>query len=201
MADTHALPKPRIKKHLIDKIANLSSTEHMEIFKMLREAGVPFTQNSNGVFINFRSVTEGVISEIDKFVTFCFENKKDLDEYDKRLNECKLNNNMSVFKVGNTISGDEILNSCALDEFLASSSESGPDVNWVQAIKEDKERERLEAMIEVLENNIQRVHRKKTCNIRFANAKKKYARKVVPSETKKLESDYVDNLTTEPYKN
>jgi hypothetical protein len=80
------------RKALFDKINNLSSTEHEEILKIIKSHNVSYSRNKNGVFFNLSSLEDNVIDDIDRFVTYCMSNKKDLDEYDKIINECKMNN-------------------------------------------------------------------------------------------------------------
>lgn len=87
----------RQRKQLIQRTQELGPTEHEEIFKILSTSGIGHTRNKNGVFINLSSVPDEVLCLVHKFVDFCIGNKHDLDEYDKRLNECKLNQNYQAF--------------------------------------------------------------------------------------------------------
>ena len=84
-----------VKRQLSDKINSLGSTEHIEIFKILQEHGVPHSENNNGVFFNLTTLDEGILKRIHDFVNYCYENKTELDEYDKRLKECKFRNNIT----------------------------------------------------------------------------------------------------------
>lgn len=87
------------KKKLFDKITFLSKTEHEEIFKLIKKYNeqntnqIYFSKNKNGVFFNLSDINDIVCNEIENFVNYCIENKKILDDYDKKLNECKINNN------------------------------------------------------------------------------------------------------------
>lgn len=82
----------RLLKVLFDKINNLGPTEHLEIFKILQDQGIAFTENNNGVFFNLTSLPKEVHEKVDEFVEYCCDNKKELDEYDLKLQECKYNN-------------------------------------------------------------------------------------------------------------
>ena len=86
----------KYRKILFEKINNLSTTEHEEIYKMISNYNVEFTQNKNGIFFNISNVDDRLIEEINKFVFYCMGNKTILDEYDKKLNECKINNNFET---------------------------------------------------------------------------------------------------------
>lgn len=75
---------------LSQRISELGETEHNEILKILQRHGVSQTSNRNGIFVNLSSVPDSVIDEMSSFVTYCISNKVQLDEYDKRMNECKI---------------------------------------------------------------------------------------------------------------
>lgn len=79
----------RARKNLVERIKGLGLTEHDELLRILKAHGVPFTQNSNGVFINISAVDDVIIDEMQRFVSFCVTNMQELDDYDKRLNDCK----------------------------------------------------------------------------------------------------------------
>ena len=78
------------RKNLNDKIADLGRNEHEEIFNILLSHDQDYTRNKNGVFVNFSDVPDDVIAKIDAFVAFCIDNKQRLDEYDKKIQECKM---------------------------------------------------------------------------------------------------------------
>lgn len=175
------------KRQLIEQIANLGTTEHAEIFKIIG-ANVKYTQNSNGVFLNFKELSNDTVEEIRKFVDFCLENKTQLDEYDLKLNECKLNNKFDA-------PGEVSSELTSLDVVI--NSGGGCCDEWIDKLKESKQKERIDNVVEVLEGNLQRITKKKTCNTRFSNAKKKYGRKVVVD--KRNDGETLNVLNPEPY--
>ena len=79
----------RKKRTLVDKINHLGPTEHMEILKLLKEHGALYTENANGVFFNLTTLEQSAFDKIDEFVEYCCDNKRELDEYDQKLQECK----------------------------------------------------------------------------------------------------------------
>jgi cobalamin biosynthesis protein CobT len=83
------------KKTIVDKVSQLTSTEHNEIFKILEKNGVPHSRNKNGCFFDLRTVDEKVLGDIEQFVSYCIDNKASLEEYNKQLSECKLRGTMS----------------------------------------------------------------------------------------------------------
>lgn len=83
------------KKQLMTKISNLGPTEHFEIYKILQQNGVAYSENKNGVFFNLSAMPEALLKEIEAFVSYCYENISELEEYNKMLNECKFRNNIN----------------------------------------------------------------------------------------------------------
>lgn len=185
----------RYKKALLDKINRLSNIEHEEIFKLMRQKNEPFTQNKNGVFFNLSLISDEIISEIEKFVEFCLKNKQELDEYDKKLNECKISNNYTLLQRQDTQS--ELL-PFQLDAVLAPKNEikMEQENDWLAVISENKYTEKLTQFMENLNESVDKLNKKKNSG-KFINAKKRYARRVV--NDKKIELDLISDLASEAY--
>lgn len=180
----------RQKKHLLEKINRLSVTEHDEIFKMMRANNIPFTQNKNGVFFNLTMVSSDVLERTEQFVDYCIKNKKELDEYDKKLNECKLSNKYD--KIWMVSAADAPGEARPLGAVLTETKQE----DWQAVMQEIRSSEKLTSFVELLENNIDRIAKKKT-NTKFANAKKRYARRL--NTEKKFEAELPNNLEAEEY--
>lgn len=84
------------KKLLVDKIGTLTSMEQNEIFKILKLHDVVYSQNTNGCFFNMSIVGEDALQQIEQFVQYCTDNKKHIEEYNKKLNECKMRGTLDV---------------------------------------------------------------------------------------------------------
>lgn len=67
------------RRALVDDIYGLSKDEHIEIFKILRESTNKYTKNDNGIFINITVLSDSVLERIYRFVSFCKDNKKNLE--------------------------------------------------------------------------------------------------------------------------
>lgn len=96
-----------MRKLILDKVRQLGPTEHQEIFSLLQEHGIAFSSNSNGVFINLSTVPDDVLMIIKAFVEYCAINKAGLDEYEKKLQECKITHkfdSISTLADGNRVS-------------------------------------------------------------------------------------------------
>lgn len=201
---TQKIFSTRDRKGLIEKIAQLSPTEHEEILKIIRQHNnISYSQNRNGVFINLKTVPNNVVGKVNEFVQFCLENKQHLDEYDKRINECKLGNKLAVADIASSsedANGSNPNNkSQPLAQVMTRLRESNnQDTEWHKALKETKAMEKVENLLDVLETNFQKIHKKKTCNMKFSNAKKKYARRVGVSD-KRGDADMVSNLLSDAY--
>lgn len=185
----------RFKKLVIDKISKLGSTEHEEIFKILDRNNIPYTKNSNGVFFNLNTVSEEVINEINTFVSYCQQNQEELDAYDKKINECKINNNLNdVMQIQTAHSMNAGLNN-DLGEIIG---EKVTDVRPKETLKElINVNTKAKTLVNMLEHNLDKVQ-KKNHNTKYMNAKKRYSRKMNPE--KKSAGEIMNILTKEQYK-
>lgn len=183
----------RSKKYLLEKIAKLSQTEHDEIFKLIKTSNTPYTQNKNGLFVNMSVLPEEILGKVDLFVDFCLKNKSELDEYDKRISECKINNNYDML---NSKPGDIsfVPEKKHLNDFMSSVTKQQD--NWQRVLAEAKKDEKVATLATMLEDNFDRVHKKRG-NMKYVNAKKKYARRVAIE--KKIDQDLYNVLVQESY--
>jgi len=152
------------RQQLLQRINKLSETEHIEIFKMLTSNNVHYTQNNNGVFLNLSNVDESIVHQISEFVEFCIMNKIQLDEYEKKMQDCKRNNH---FNVENTKESDEyhfINNNGQRDEIQE---------KWDQVIELAPNNEKIVSYIDEL----MCAKEKKKCSTKFNSAKKKYSKR------------------------
>lgn len=86
----------RTRKLILDKVRQLGPTEHHEIFTLLKTHDIAYSSNSNGVFINLSTVPDDVLATVKKFVDYCALNKTGLDEYEKKLQECKITHKFDI---------------------------------------------------------------------------------------------------------
>lgn len=178
------------KRQILERINSLTSTEHEEIFNILQRLNVTnFTSNKNGIFFNLSTLNDSEIEEIDKFVDFSINNKKDLDEYDKKLNECKINTNIINLDLkaiaeskpteGHSISALPIRDFATIHlEQAVDAKNAQKIVNFIEKITTDR-------------------CGKKKINVKFHNAKKKYSKKVLSDS--KFECEYSNDLLFEEY--
>lgn len=175
----------RIRRKLFENINILSTTEHAEIYKIIQKtkpADVLFSKNKNGVFFNLSEIDDDLFKRLDDFVSYCLLNKKTLDDYDQRINECKLNPNLG-FPTDLHIKLDDL-----------PKSTTGKGENWNEIIRDQKSITHLANYIENISKNLENIIKKNPCNTKFNMAKKKYAKQIFPE--KKVEES---NLQLEVY--
>jgi hypothetical protein len=170
------------KKLLFEKISTLSRTEHEEIFKIIKDK-TSYSKNNNGVFFNMSSLPSDIIGEIKKFVDYCLGNKKDLDEYDKKINDCKMNITLNI----------------TLQD-LSKTVVPQPDVeDWTALANETKSSQRVLAFVESVITDRDKTVKKKV-NLKFTNAKKKYAKRAADrkydSDTELDKDEVYENMTS-----
>lgn len=154
----------KFRKALFEKINNMTKTEHEEIFKIIRSSSnnANYSKNKNGVFFNMSTLDSNIIEKVDNFVNYCMNNKKDLDDYDKKINECKINNNL----VHIIPRGLEDVTKPILSQ----------QEDWSDVTCEPKSIQKITQFIEKLMADHEKIGKKKV-NQKFSNAKKKYSKK------------------------
>ena len=166
------------KKNLLLDINTLSKTEHEEIYRILsKEDKIAFSKNKNGVFFNLSNIEDDVFIKLENFVQYCMNNKKDLDDYDKKINECKMNGGHIQLNLNN----------------LPKDTLEPVKEDW-NTIVDPKSIQRLSTYIEKIMDSKEKTI--KRTNVKFNNAKKKYAKRVI--QDKKFDKSLKD-LELEDY--
>lgn len=166
----------KYRKQLFNRISNLSSTEHEEIFKIIKRHDLTYSQNKNGIFFNLSAFPNHVIDEIDKMVDFCMSQKDELDEYDIKMNECKMNNSVQRMDIK--------------QHFEETEKQKAFQVVSVQEKLSEASMEKLSNFVDKLQQDRDKIGKKKT-NMSFLNAKKKFMKK---SGERKIEKDLQEEL-------
>ncbi len=169
----------KYRKQLLGRINNLSSTEHEEIFNLIRRHNLGYTQNKNGIFFNLSTLPDGVIEEIGKLVDYCASQKKELDAYDIRINECKINSSVQRIDIKK--------------HFEETEKQKLSQVETIQQKLSAESSEKLNTFVEKIKQDRDNIGKKKT-NMTFLNAKKRFLKK---SGERKIEKELVEELTPE----
>jgi hypothetical protein len=82
-------------KKIIEDIESMTKDHHIEIFKIINNFNIKYTENNNGVFINMSNMSEDCLNKINNFVNFINENKKNIIEFEKIKEESKLKLNQA----------------------------------------------------------------------------------------------------------
>lgn len=77
---------PTLKK-LIDKINQLNDPEQYQIFNIICENKQKFTENQNGIFINFNQLNQVTLQQIYQFVIFFEQQKQNFEKHNKLLEQ------------------------------------------------------------------------------------------------------------------
>ena len=151
------------RRKIGEKINSLGSTEHLEIYKMLKEHDVPYSENKNGIFFNLTTLDSGILGKLEEFVRYCHDNKTELDEYDKRLNECKYRNSIS--------------NIVRVPAFQSSINEPiNKNERWKELVESIDKADSVQDFIDKISNHVEKQVTKRS-GTKFVMAKKKFAKK------------------------
>lgn len=75
------------KKDLLTKVKQLKKKEHLQIFKIIKETEINFSENSNGIFINLNNVANETLLKIKNFTDICYQNNIEYDERKKQMEQ------------------------------------------------------------------------------------------------------------------
>jgi hypothetical protein len=72
---------------LKDKIDKLETNEHRQIYNIMKMKSPHVTKTQNGILISSDVLDEDTISEVEKYVHFCLDQRKRMDEDTKTRKE------------------------------------------------------------------------------------------------------------------
>jgi len=72
-------------KRMIEKIGMLGESEQYQIFNIIRENKQKYTENQNGIFINFNQLNSGTLQTINQYVNFFEKQKQSFENHNKLL--------------------------------------------------------------------------------------------------------------------
>ena len=86
------------KKYILKEITKLNKLEHIEIFKILKNNNIIYTENVNGIFVNMKNFDINTLNDIIKFINYVKNKNIELLEKESILKKTKneiygLNNN------------------------------------------------------------------------------------------------------------
>jgi hypothetical protein len=165
------------RKSLVDKICALSATEHREIFKILSEHNISYSQNKNGIFFNISTIPDDVVDEINGLVRFCINQQQELEQYDMKINECKLTTNIQRVDIKK--------------HFEVTAKQQEDESNRIYEKLDVISSEKLNVFVEKMRHDRDKIGKKRT-NTNFINATKRFIKR---SGERKVEKDLEEELT------
>ena len=61
----------------------MDTNEHIQIFQLIKKHSDQFTKTQNGVLISTDTLNNECLDDIEKYITFCIDQKKRMDEDQK----------------------------------------------------------------------------------------------------------------------
>lgn len=71
------------KEWLKDQIDHMELNEHNQVFSIIKKHTDQFTKTQNGVLISTDNLSDNCLTEIEKYIGFCLDQKKRMDEDQK----------------------------------------------------------------------------------------------------------------------
>lgn len=73
------------RKEWLSSINNLSTSEYIEIVRILKKHSEELSENTNGFFFNVASIKQETFDALQLFLEFTVRNKKELAEHEQFL--------------------------------------------------------------------------------------------------------------------
>lgn len=75
---------PRAKKEWIkEHLDTMESIQHNQVFSIIKKYTDQFTKTQTGVLVSTDNLSDECITEIEKYVNFCLDQKKRIDDDQK----------------------------------------------------------------------------------------------------------------------
>jgi hypothetical protein len=81
------------KEQLKDQIDKLDTTEHRQIYNIIKNHSPQVTKVQNGILVSTDTLNDECLTEVDRYVSFCLDQRKRMDEdlktrktYERMLN-------------------------------------------------------------------------------------------------------------------
>lgn len=76
-------------EQLSKQISKLTKEEHIEIFRLLYENDLKYSENNNGIFIQMEHLDKSQIEKIEKYLEYIEKKQFDIDHREKQMNNFK----------------------------------------------------------------------------------------------------------------
>ena len=73
-------------KTIQNNAIKLTSNELSELFKLIKNCNVNYTQNNNGVFLNLNWLSKDNLIKINNYILFCIKSQNEISKYEMMKN-------------------------------------------------------------------------------------------------------------------
>ncbi len=73
------------RRTFLDSLKGLTKSEYMEIVRLLQKHAVQYSENHNGIFLNLTTLSQEVFDDLERFLVFTQQNRKNLSDRDSLL--------------------------------------------------------------------------------------------------------------------
>jgi hypothetical protein len=175
------------KQELVEHIAMLAKQEQEDIFMIFNRHQVPYTQNGNGIFINFKILKTPVLKEIDAFLQSLKDKTSKMHSLTTSINRVAHDDDPSPSDAPHQNIG-KIVDDVASHDYI------NDEVTEFKKTPHDASK--FNSFMEHLSDN-KHLQKKNHFN-KFYVAKKKYA-KPFTSDAKKTDDQLASQMTCEQY--
>lgn len=68
------------KEWMKEQLDNMDSNEHNQVFKIIQKYTDQYTKTQTGILISTDNLNDECLNEIDKYIHFCMDQKKRMEE-------------------------------------------------------------------------------------------------------------------------
>ena len=93
----------QIKRELVNKILKLSKIQQNEVFNIIKNEGINYSSNNNGIFINLTKIDIDLISKINVYIDYLKSNQENLNRIEDYYNTITMynENEKKIYKIVN----------------------------------------------------------------------------------------------------
>ncbi len=71
------------KEWLKEQLDKMDSNEHTQVYEIIKKYTDQFTKTQNGVLISSDNLNDQCLAEIERYITFCLDQRKRMEEDNK----------------------------------------------------------------------------------------------------------------------
>lgn len=79
--------KYKMITQLRDTIQEMKLDTHRDIFKILKKNDIPYSENTNGIFVNLSELKDQVVEEIQKYIQYIETQEKEIQDIENQKKE------------------------------------------------------------------------------------------------------------------